>query len=205
MLIVPEFVVVCRRLAPLLPKVYSAIDHGTSKTDEFFERENSGIIDPYLAPALVRHFALRELRKLTPNAKDEDNISLDNVPNNGIYIHCREYHIRILKSSNGQPPYPGRSISRQEFYQQQIPFNFYKEGVNLLIHWDVNPPYNLSTLYMACPRDSAVYREAIPLHWNLQIPDKFLFGFEAETSSEEIKDLQISFKEPDLEEGEMKK
>jgi hypothetical protein len=205
MLIVPEFETVCERLAPLLPKVYSAVDHGTSKVCEFFEKEAAGIVDCYLAPALVRYFALRELKKLDPNGKGEDDVALDNIPNNGIYIHCGGYHIRILKSSSGGPPYPGRSISRQEFYQQQIPFKFYEEGVNLLILWDVNPPYNLSTLYMACPKDSATYREPIPLHWHLQIPDKFLFGIEAETSSEEIQDLQISFKEPDLREGEMEK
>jgi len=195
MLNVPVFETVLNFLAPILPKIYSALDHGTSEVCEFFEKKALGIIDPYLAPNIVRYFALRELKKLDQNGKEED-VNLDNIPNNGIYIHCGGYHIRILKSSNGQLPFPGRSISRQEFYQQH--FKFYEEGVNLLILWDVNPPYNLSTMYIVCPKDVGIYREPVPVHWQFPIPDKFLFGIEAETASEEIHDLQLSFKEPDV-------
>jgi len=201
MMSIPLFETVVSVLAPLLPKVYSALDHGTSKVCEFFEREASGNIDCYVAPALVRYYALRELKKLDRKAKGEEDVNLDNIPNNGIYIHCGGYHIRILKSSNGGPPYPGRSISRQEFYQQH--FTFYEEGVNLLILWDVNPPYNLSTLYIVCPRDCGTYRESIPVHWQFPIPERFLFGIEAETASEETHDLQLSFKEPDSKVGEI--
>lgn len=39
MLIVPEFEAVCKRMAPLLPRIYSAVDHGTAEVCEFFKKK----------------------------------------------------------------------------------------------------------------------------------------------------------------------
>lgn len=202
MLNVPAIETVLGKLSGILPRIWSAVDFGTSEASEFFLSRGLEI-DPWVASGLVRYFALGELGKLVPKDKQPDRINpinLETLPNNGIYMHYSGYHIRILKCSSGGIPYPGRSNSRQAFYQQC--FNFYDMGLNILILWDVTPPYTLNTLYIACPKDSATYKEPIPTHWEMPIPDKYLFGTEAEMAAEETRDLSIlSFIEPDAKEG----
>ena len=202
MMKVPSFEGTLRDVAPIIPFIYTAFDHGAFQACEFFDNqaeEENRIIEPYLASMLARYYAVRELRKLGQDAKEEV-LNLDNVPNIGVYLHYGKYHIRILKSDGGEVPIPG-SMKREQFYGQQpwlLPqISEDEEGVNLLILWDTHSRYSLNNLYIACPKQGGRSRESIEYFWSERIPETYLFGIQSESISqgEEVQgDLQRTFK-----------
>lgn len=209
MMKVPSLETALRDLALLIPSVYTAFDHGAFQACEFFDNqpeEENRIIEPYLASMLARYYAVRKLRKLGQDAKEEV-VNLDNVPNIGVYIHYGKYHIRILKSDGGEVPIPG-SMKRQQFYGHgQQPWllpqiSDDEEGVNLLILWDTHSRYSLNNLYVACPKQGGRNRESVEYFWSDKIPEAYLFGIHPETTpeGEEVQgDLQRTLK-PDIDE-----
>jgi len=201
---IPEPEVVLKNLAYLLPTIYSALQDGTYKAKEYCDQyETAGRIDPFLAPNLVRYHTIKLLQK-QGHLIDEE-LNLDNVPNNGICLSYRNYKIRILKASNGDLPVPGHSKSRQHFYHQ-IPFKFMDEedsGVtmlNLVLLWDVATQYNLSEVCLVCPKSGGVKRETVEAHWSYPIPLAVLMGEPFEDlvpAAQAVEDLPISLKRHD--------
>lgn len=189
-------------LAPIIPTIYTALDHGIFKTKEFFEtqeRKDDRGIDRYLAPNVVRYYAIRHLIRAGQEAFEDNELSLDNIPNNGIHINCDPYQIKILKSNCGGLPTPGHSIKRQEYYDQLFPgFPDIEEDlsiINLLLLWDIKGNYDgLRALSLACPKSGKETRDSVQHHFHCKIPTKLLYGEYSDTdviTFEEILDLQF--------------
>jgi hypothetical protein len=206
---IPEPPVVLRDLSHFFPIFNSAFQQGTFKAFEYFDKigVDHKDIDPYLASSLVRYHARDVLRNSGQKIVDVDHLlNFQNVPNIGIYLSSGRYNIRILKSKNGDIPAPGHSTKRQEYYQQiqpQTAFDFYEEvaggKLNLLVLWDVIPPYNLSsTVVLACPKDGGETRGSVIVHWKCEVPQEIILDSitaqvkVAKEVSNEIEDLPIS-------------
>ncbi len=201
---IPSFESVLQKLSELWPITYSALDFGIFKTQEFFdnqEREQDKVIDRYLAPNLVRYHAIQVLNGLGHEVREDNDINLENVANNGIHIKYGSYNLRILKSNLMEIPVPGHSKTRQVFYHQgQINFPPDKNNnkdlmeINLLLLWSVEYPYSLSNLSLACPKAGGSTRESVLHHWHEKIPESFLYGSDivkTQKGISEILDLDI--------------
>ncbi len=196
-----------RDLVRLIPLITRALEHGTYTAREYFDSIKQGI-DPYLAAMLARFHATLQLKRLGQEASEEV-MSIHKIPNIGIYIHYGIYHIRVLKSDDGQLPIPG-SVRREAFYNQQ-PWLFpsmsedeEKEGINLLILWDTHSRYNLNSLYLVYPKQGGRTKDSIDYFWRDKIPENYMFGIEPEivSESQEVQnDLQMSLRS-DLKQAE---
>lgn len=149
--------IVMQGLSPLFPIIYSALDFGVLKAKEFFENQENSAgknIDLYLAPHLVRYHALNFLKQSGQDAREDNELSLDNIPFNGIHINHGCYQIKILKSNKGDLPVPGHSRTRREYYDQRlIDFgNGEPSDVKLLLLWNVDRLYGLGVLSLAFPK-----------------------------------------------------
>lgn len=194
---VPEPTKVIRDLSSLIPKVYRAVEVGVAKAKEYFDSHNKEQVDPYLGPSIMRWHTINTLRKSGEEASEDNEICLNNVPNNGIYLDNGRYHIRVLKSNNGRLPVPGHSNRRQQYYQQMQLFSSDNDGdINLIILWDVDKNYSLSVLSLACPKSGGVTQESVAAYWHCKIPDAILYGeydIEADIKDEDIfYDLDLS-------------
>ena len=199
MLHVPDQATSLRELANIFPVVNSALNYATFKSSWFFRQQEADEyrkIDRYLAPNLVRFYALQALH----NDKEGD-FNVLNVPNNGLYLTKNNYNIRILKSCNGKLPVPGHSLARQKFYrQEQTSFYFLEDfdvvevKLNLIILWEVTSDYSLGKLSLACPKSGDFKRESVTAHWHCIIPDLLLrTGNQIVPESIEVEDLPLTF------------
>jgi hypothetical protein len=200
MLNIPDKESVLSELSNLFPIVHSALNYAIFKTSEFFEQQEADqykIINRYLAPNLVRFYAIQALYN-----DNDGRFNVVTVPNNGLYLVSNNYSIRILKSCNGQPPVPGHSIARQRYYQQlpQLTFEFIEhpdkvdDNVNLLILWEVTPTYNLRRLSLACPKSGELKRDSVTTFWHCLILDLLLRNHdESILLTLEIEDLPLTF------------
>lgn len=191
--------IVMQELSPLFPSIYSALDFGAGKAKEFFEKQETlegKNIDLYLAPHLVRYYALNFLKRNGQDAREDNELSLDNIPFNGIHINHGCYQIKILKSNKGDLPVPGHSKTRREYYDQRfIDFgNGELQDVKLILLWNVDMFYGLGILSLAFPKSGGITRESVTAHWHCKIPEKMLYGKYMITDKitvEEILDLPI--------------
>lgn len=163
---IPEPTVVLAEIEPLSPHLYTALEYGTMKAREYFDQENGGRTDYYLAPEIVRFHAKRYLDSVA-----EGLFRTEPLARNGLYItEFRGLEIRVFKADDGVLPAPS-SRAKHDFYQQLTlavfePAQFLK----LVVLWDVNGPYNLSQLTLACPRSSDMTRGSVEAHWYAPIP-----------------------------------
>lgn len=202
---VPRPEAVLNDLAPILPIVHEGLEQGTFKALEYFDSLDEPYrrpIDTHLAAYLTRFHArikLKEKGQNVQNGEDYKEYDLKYVPNCGLYLAYQQYKIKIFKSKNGEIPTPGNSIKKREFYEQLQLFS-HIDGVepywNLILLWDVTPPYNLKSLSIACPQSGGNTRNSVVVHWRQPIPDTYLFGIvspeEREALKEEIEDLPLS-------------
>lgn len=107
------------QLAPLIPPLDRSIEAAIQEARSFFDGREVNV-DPFLFPCLVRYHAKLLLEEVGQTADYE----LDDLANNGLYLRFAGYQIRILKSDNGKLPVPGPSKPKQEFYNQQLKFDF---------------------------------------------------------------------------------
>lgn len=207
MLLIPNPEEVFQNLAGILPTVYSSIDYGIFKAKEFFDQQEKDAfrsINSYLAPSLVRFYAIQILAEQGHKVvSDETNQYLiQRVQNNGMYITNDLYNIRILKSQNGDLPSPGNSYTRQLFYQQMtmdFPSNDdTRDKLNLVMLWNVDKGYNLESVTLACPRNGGKSKASVDEHWHVTIPTSLLDGsiidLRDKQMIEEIEDLPLFLK-----------
>ena len=207
---IPKAEKVFNDLSESFPVVYSALGHGTFKAKEFFENQDNDenkIINKFLAPNLVRYYAKMMLKREGREVFEEDDkFQINQIPNNGLcYIHD-QYLIRILKSFKGELPTPGQSESRQKFYSQQQTFKFSlsegtkNEYINLLLLWDVDSHYNLTSLSLACPKAGNTTVESVKTHWHCEIPNSLLLcatsTHDIEARESKVKELDLVIKQP---------
>jgi hypothetical protein len=197
---IPEPEVVLRKLAHLLPIIYSSLQHGTHEARDFFDGQKDTakkVLDRYLAPNLVRFHARHLLKK--------NDVSVVDVSNNGMCFAYDGYIIRILKANNGKLPVPGHSETRRAFYQQDqyklklVGFDNSDdnaaEKLNLIILWDVSYSYDLGVISLACPKSGDFTRESVSAYWHCKIPASMLLGQTSDNipiESLDIEDLPIS-------------
>jgi hypothetical protein len=161
------------QLAPLIPPLYRSIEASVQEARNFFDDRGEDI-DPFLFPCLVRYHA----KLLLEEAGQAADYELDDLANNGLYLRFGGYQIRILKSDNGKLPVPGTSKPKQEFYSQQLEFDFMNSGpensqrslLNLVVLWEVSGLRNLEKLILVCPKAGSTTRDSVEQHWEIQIP-----------------------------------
>lgn len=198
---IPDQETVLRELSDVFPVVKSSYDYATYKVIDFFahqDTEEQRVLNRYLAPNLVRFYALQALKN-----DRENRFDVECVPNNGLCLVKANYKIRILKSCNGQLPVPGHSIARRRFYSQQKQLSFYfleplptnADKLNLIILWEVKPPYNIGRLSLACPKSGELTRDSVTAYWHCAIPDSLLRSHSDEVNQAplEIEDLPLTF------------
>ena len=195
---VPSPEEVQKDLELIVPTIHTALEHGTLKARDFFEREDpDGLVDRYLAPNLVRYWAKRYLQNAGLQVSEEQaEFNLTPLPNNGLCLSFGRYRLRILKSDDGDPPVPGDSVSRQNFYHQISIVYVTEEGAeihedvrNLLILWNIDRPYNLTGLSLAYPKSGKDTKASVQVHWHVQIAHPaFAFTVDAESQPESKED-----------------
>src|SRR5262249_52616872 len=86
------------------------------------------------------------------------------------------YRLRILKSDDGDPPVPGDSASRRNFYHQISIVYVTEDGAevredvrNFLILWDIDRLYNLTGLSLAYPKSGNDTKASVQVHWHVPI------------------------------------
>lgn len=216
--IIPSPEDVLKDLSAFFPVGHAALDHGLYKAREFFEaqpNEKYRVPDPYLLSHLVRYYAIQVLETAGHSIKgpDDDKSYLRRIwiPNNGIFISCGHYNIRILKSDKGEPPAAGPSYRRQAYYSQlyhQMPLPFVLEDdewvtepTNILLLWDAEPGYKLGKISLVCPKAGGLTKDSIELYWRCVVPESTLvrpIEMPAFQGSADVIDLPLSL---DMEAG----
>ena len=173
------------QLEPIVPLLYDAAEAATHEARAFFDglsTEEAEARDPYLFPHLVRFYVCRAL-----DARGQtSNVDKDWLANSGVALRIDWLAARFLKSSFGQLPPPGRSMTKRRFYRQITGATLWEfdstsrsiPSVNVVITWDVDSlgePFML--LAVDCPSDGGTTprlgplvlarRAAAPGHHNL--------------------------------------
>jgi hypothetical protein len=183
MLGIPEAQAVLRELAPTLEKVQGALEWGTLKTREYFDSLELRP-DSDLAPNIVRFHAKRTLAAAKPvrPGEEEESWSLRNLRGNGLMLRVGVYKVRVLKAStiyDGKLPAPGSSRMRQLFWninRQLVLALEFPPGVsrlpvlNLIVLWETDAHFNLSKLYLVCPKSGGKRIDSARVYWIEEIP-----------------------------------
>lgn len=203
MLSIPEPESVLRDLSNLWPIIYSAMDYGTYRALEFFEKqeaEENKKIDPFLGSHLVRYYAKEALKR-----DNEGHFKIENIPNSGLFLYNENYYMRIKKAYKGKLPPPGHSVSRRQYYQQQPPqlclplpeFREYQSGdkLNLVILWNVDPEskYKIGLISLACPKDGELSQNSVVAYWHCPVPQELLNGTGSVLHPVAVEDLPLTF------------
>lgn len=209
MINIPRPDAVLNDLASILPIVYEGLERGTFKALDYFDQlpeEYRRPIDPHLAAYLTRFHTRLKLNQEGHNAEngeDCQDYTLSYVPNCGLYVAYKQYKIKIFKSKNGEVPSPGNSLSKQRYYEQMQLFSHIDGAetyLNLILLWEVNPPYSLKSLSIACPQSGGNTRNSVIMHWYQPVPAVYLHGIISPSSNspstpiqaQEIEDLPMS-------------
>jgi hypothetical protein len=168
---------VAAELATILDILTDALNVGVGQANGFFADERQ-LPDTYLHPALVRWYAKRYLNDAGTSVSDDMDaeFSRDELANNGLLVSYRDVQIRVLKSDDGELPVPGRSRVKQAFYNQQLAFRFTPDGetstfrLNLVLLWDVDHNFNLSSLVLVMPGSGGLTRASVDEYWRTTLP-----------------------------------
>jgi len=87
-------------LEELIFAVHSAFEDAPRLAKKFFEDQEHKI-DPFLINDLIRYYIKRHLASL--HFDITENYDVDDIPNNGLSVKYKGYHIRILKADRGEP------------------------------------------------------------------------------------------------------
>ena len=163
---IPEPKIVLAEMGPLIPHLYTALENGTMKNREFFERQDKEI-NRYLAPELVRYEAKEYLDSVA-----EGLFKTEPLARNGLYLTgFKNLEIRVLKADGGELPFPSSETKRQFYEQYTLPVFEPAPILKLVVLWDVTGPYNLVVpLTLALPRSADPERQLVSAHWYEPIP-----------------------------------
>lgn len=163
----------------VLAVIGAALQDACDKTHSFFSDHEEGAPDASLSPNLVRWFAKRYLDTAGHTthtlATDYEREALGN---NGLLVACTKYQIRVRKEVAGFALPPAASEALDTFYGQEqleLPFpNFQPQSVpggaetsiKLVLLWDVDSDYRLSSLTLALPRSGGCDPQ---VYWSVPI------------------------------------
>lgn len=158
----------------VLAVIGAALQDACDKTHSFFSDHEEGAPDASLSPNLVRWFAKRYLDTAGHTthtlATDYEREALGN---NGLLVACTKYQIRVRKEVAGFALPPAASEALDTFYGQEqleLPFpNFQPQSVpggaetsiKLVLLWDVDSDYRLSSSHSRCRARAVVIRKCI--------------------------------------------
>ncbi len=194
----PDQVVSVHR--PLLRVIVEALRQGTIHAQAYADWMDEAH-DRALAPALVRKAARRYFIGQGQAVEDEElDYETEFLSNLGLSITAAGVQIRVLRSATGdQLPVPGQSQRRQDFYQQYGLFDHLVSvafpdpatvPVRLILHWSTDAEYNLSRVYLACPRAGGVTRDSVQAHWDWPIWRRHDVAVDGQVQAE-VSDLDI--------------
>ncbi len=170
----PEFEDVRAELSHLWPAVYAAFESGCQDVRGWFDDRHESVNNA-LAHNIVRYLAIQRLEADGLHAA-EDDVEREPLANNGISLLAGRYHLRFQKYSPAGVRPPGGSKILQDFYAQQLTFQFpdvespiAADGIiNLLALWEVTAAYKFVALHLACPASAG---STVTLHWGpIEIP-----------------------------------
>ena len=171
-----------------------ALEHGLSKTREYFDEQGTEI-DPWLAANITRYHARIYLEAHQLDA-DYERIELLNC---GLRIVAvREeccFDVWLRKSDDGELPVP-KSGNMQAFYYQPllaglfpdipiagIPVN---ETVSLVALWETPASYShITSLSLVCPAQGGESKADIQAHWTIPVPHPVTTAQNLEPSTNE--------------------
>lgn len=159
-----------RRLQPIVPMLWEALETGVEVARDHFERSGARR-DPYLAAHLTRFHTRWALERSLPGVDfevDENIPSIPNLPNSGIRVRLAGVELWILKTFQGGVPAPGRSRRRQEAWQQ--PMFELKPARTLLVLWDVDDNYELAVVSLVRPKKGDADPTSGEALWEVALP-----------------------------------
>jgi len=179
--VIPQPDAALNDLFPILVNCCEALELGTFEGRDYFGQRKEQI-EPLLFAHIARYTALQVLKERIATGKDENGHcewELKNLANSGIYLAYRQYRVRALKFKR-EVLYPGRSQSRQRFYEQEIEqmqidfpdYDYSQDYINLLLLWRVDDDHALKSFYLACPYGAT--RSSVKLLWNKMVPIEYL-------------------------------
>jgi hypothetical protein len=194
--------------------VYNGLIVGSMRAREYFDTLGAPLNAP-LAANLTRYHAkdfVSQRRSLgTPYL-------LKDVPNNGIAVRQTLFDIKVLKGRDDKPPSPSKSRRSELFYAQSLPtqgvlfpdmyrawtsndwplFVANAQRLNLILCWEVDKNYSVTSLQLICPRQSWKYGQSVKIFWRTMIPNpaQGIVGIrDVNANEEDLEDLEIYFDE----------
>jgi hypothetical protein len=172
---VPRQETALKRVAPIVPEIYRAFEHGTMKSSQYFSVENLQR-DPYLEAMLVKAHAREHLHK----APDFSKVVFDKLAMCGIAFRYGKWQFRLWKSADPrQPkvPQPGHSAKRRLYFvqpEQLVLFDHKKKvtpKLHLIILWNLDTRGDLEKLWLVCPESFDPESGAIRVYWVAELPN----------------------------------
>lgn len=192
---------ILKKLRQVPPTLYDVLDKATTQAREFFETKNQPIHSA-LFPSLVRYFALRLLQSDRYKGIGFRLVELSNV---GLFIIYQKdgctYGLRMRKADeDGDLPIDNLSETLKAYYTQDDPFPrlpgmslqdmeqfLTPNQMKLVIVWDVNKNYVLSSVQLVCPNGIAG-----DVYFVGDIPPAVTTIAAAATVDEAVEDLDIT-------------
>ena len=189
---------------PVIPIIYESLEIGTQEARSYFEKKKEKI-EPYLASDLVRYEAKKILKNHGIEAEEyKQNLGIKDIPLNGLFLEFCNYNIRILKAQDAQLPTTGHSKARQDFYQQNLPFNksdwseIIQQKINLIFLWWTDAHYQIGKdIKLVCPKSGGNNKNSLEWYWQSTIDPIEMLIIPMENNYESPEDLDIASKKID--------
>jgi hypothetical protein len=157
-------------LLPLLSRLHEYVEEGIQEAHQYFESRRCRI-DPWMFSHQVRFHVRNRLLGLPDLGLPCHHVRL---AFSGIDLTYNTWRLKILKATiDGNIPGPGRSYSRQAFYNYNLFPDWQDEEdeedeeIHLLIIWHVDEYYNFHFMELADPANREIigrvpYPETLP-------------------------------------------
>jgi hypothetical protein len=176
--------------------LWHGLDRGRAASDEFFEAYDHRDFDPHMSAQIIRYEAQLSL---VAAAADAQGWHLASLANGGIQVVRQDWTMRVFKAIGTNPPAPGHSIARREYWRQfYMPslFNVGSDGGNLILYWMFGR--NGLLLGLCKPRGIWKYRGSPRLAWRQPITYDPLHGLRFESADEDDLAIGLRFDGTDL-------
>ncbi len=189
---VPGFEQTLTALRSIPSLLYRAIEFGTVQNHTYFDTLSDGDRPrPHIREMIVRDMAKKYLERHNI-AVQEDTMQFNNEPLVAIVFHYGPFLVRVLKGRNGVLPGCGNSRRRRRFYSQHPSLYLdqarrpHRSKLNLVLLWDFDPNFNLSQLWLVCPRTGGRTSADVTWYWHEKIPRPVALNVFPAPTAEEI-------------------
>lgn len=179
------------RIAPVIPLLIEALQHGVTKADEYWTAEAFGRgRHPHLWPHIARAHTLERLADLgVPGFEDDD---LPSPPMSAVLVKYGADILKVRLSHDGEVPVPGQSQALTEYFRQepQIPG---METNNLLVLWRPEGGTLVEPLTLVRPLGGGRSRHDTIIEWSGTIESRM-----ATLRAADLDELRPLFEQPAL-------